>query len=293
MNNNSSREKREFREKIEVNLNQLGREQAIYFTWLCAVRALPFIGASGHFNYWKGDIQQYLYTIFRTLDAIIYYRSGDDDSKTVRTAAAIATAEIAAKATIHADVCERLAADAASRYENNYRDDYAFSDAITYPSYAKAAYSAACVSAACACAAEARIAYEVIACAWVAADPKDNTATRAARAADIFNIDLKTTILEDMRIIRYNGMATPWTKEVTFKSKLDLYGNIWDNFLKALADEGCSYWGHLYKNIFERSFKMNKNELEQRMTVPKEIQEQGASAVSHYLEIKKDKNASA
>ena len=195
MNNKSLREKIEFREKIEANLKQLGREQTVYFTWLCAVRALPFIGARGDFNYWKGYIQQDLYTIFRTLDAIIYYRSGDDDSKTARTVAAIAAAEIAAKTTIRADVCERLAADAASRYENNYRDDYAFSDAITYPSYAKAASSAACAYAAVAYAADARVAYEIIACACGAASSEDNAAVRAARAADIFNIDMKNTIL--------------------------------------------------------------------------------------------------
>ena len=63
-----------------------------------------------------------------------------------------------------------------------------------------------------------------------------------------------------------------------------MYGIIWDTFQQALEIEGCFYWGRLYKDIFEKSFKVDEEALNRRMNVPKEIQEQGAAVVAHYLE---------
>ena len=58
-----------FNQKIEQELKNLTKEQVIHFAWLCAVRALPFIGSKGSFDYWKkNDRQRHLYSIFYALD---------------------------------------------------------------------------------------------------------------------------------------------------------------------------------------------------------------------------------
>ncbi len=62
------------------------------------------------------------------------------------------------------------------------------------------------------------------------------------------------------------------------------YKKIWDNFQKALDAEGCSYWGRLYKEIYENGFMVDKKALKSRLNVPREIKGKGASAVAQYLE---------
>ena len=44
-----------FPEKIEKQLESLSKEQLRLFTWLCAVRALPFLSAMRKFTYWPED----------------------------------------------------------------------------------------------------------------------------------------------------------------------------------------------------------------------------------------------
>ena len=50
-----------------------------------------------------------------------------------------------------------------------------------------------------------------------------------------------------------------------------------------MEKEGCSYWGNLYIDIFEKNFELDEEALERRVNVPPEIQEQGAAAVANYL----------
>jgi hypothetical protein len=58
-----------FRKKVEEELKTLDREQIVYFAWLCAVRALPYLGVNGNFNFWhKFNRQKNLYAIFYALD---------------------------------------------------------------------------------------------------------------------------------------------------------------------------------------------------------------------------------
>ena len=40
-----------FRNKIKQELKKLNRKQVINFSWRCAVRALPFLGSTGSFNF--------------------------------------------------------------------------------------------------------------------------------------------------------------------------------------------------------------------------------------------------
>ncbi|HPG41852.1 MAG TPA: COR domain-containing protein [bacterium] len=104
-----------------------------------------------------------------------------------------------------------------------------------------------------------------------------NAAINSFYAANRNNKDLKIRILHDLNKIRDREEINPINTK-------HFYGVIWDNFQKALAAEGCSFWGRLYQSIFDNGFKINQKALIKRMNVPKEIQEQGASAVANYLE---------
>jgi len=62
-----------FRVQIKSELQKMSKEEIVYFSWISAVRALPFIGVRGNFDYWdKNDRKKYLYELFQTLDIIIY-----------------------------------------------------------------------------------------------------------------------------------------------------------------------------------------------------------------------------
>jgi len=110
-----------------------------------------------------------------------------------------------------------------------------------------------------------------------ATNDANNAATSAALAAAQKKINLQSMILQDLKTIQNKNEAN--------QPKLTaLYGEIWDNFQKALADEGCAYWGQLYKSIFDDGLKLDSEALARRLNVPKEIRGQGAAAVANYLE---------
>ena len=244
MNNNS------FREQIKAYLvnYEIDRKQTVFFAWLCAVRALPFLGGRGHFDYHEEkEIQRYLYAIIRALDASCYYYAwewkGNDDYLTY-----IYAAKTANRAYFYAADTARVAyiSVAARTVKDKIIADIA--------------------------AARAAAAYDAATAATIAAN---------------FNVDLKSTIIDDIQIIKNSKvMFLGKSKTLRFNNILDLKGKIWTNFKTALAGVGCSYWGDLYEGIYNNYFELSeldKEALERRMKVPNEIQEQGAAAVAAYL----------
>ena len=101
-------------------------------------------------------------------------------------------------------------------------------------------------------------------------------AIAAAYANDKINNELKAILLEDLKNIQNN--------EKGHSVHIELYGEVWDNFQNALEKEDCSYWGRLYKNIFNDELSFSKKNFNWRTSVPKEIEEQGAAKVANYLE---------
>ena len=93
---------KEFEKKVNQELRTLNSEQVVQFAWRCGVRALPFLGSAGSFNFWKEkDRQEYIYRIFYALD--------------IASAADAANADVALSATLSATRYARSAA-AAARY---------------------------------------------------------------------------------------------------------------------------------------------------------------------------------
>lgn len=59
----------EFRKKIESKLQELPREHRVYFAWVAAVRALPFLGIRGNFSFWTEERRQhFLFSLLNALD---------------------------------------------------------------------------------------------------------------------------------------------------------------------------------------------------------------------------------
>ncbi len=242
-----------FKRIIKKELKKLDREQAINFSWRCSMRALPFLGSYGSFDFWKKkDRQKHIYAIFYALD--------------VNAANATYAAAAAASAAFRASDAAFAAASAATYAAS--RATYAAASAATNATYAAAAGSAS---------------------AFRASDAACDAASAATYATTITatikgNIDLESIILDDLRSIKGKGNEEQHIS-------IELYGEIWDSFQNALEAEGCAYWGKLYKNIFDNQFELDQKALDRRMNIPKEIRMQGAAAVANFLEEIEEKGA--
>jgi len=268
-----------FREQIRKELSDLSLKDTCFFAWLCAVRALPLLGARGNLKYWgkiknKDKRQSNLLALFRALDygAAVHAIAG-----TTAAGAAIT----AASATAYAAYAAAAAAA------------YAAADAA-YAAAAAAAYTAADAADATTAAADAAYtAYTyadatttitttaVAAYAATAADAYATAADAATAAVDAAaakrTIDLKPILLNDLTIIK--------SKKRDFNHDTALYKEIWGNFQSALRDIGCSYWGDWYASIFAKGFVLDDDdysEIKMRLNVPGEIIEQGAGAVARF-----------
>lgn len=121
-----------FREKIAVCLEGMSGDDVCYFAWLCAVRALPFLGSKGSFEFWQDYKQQqiYLFALFRTLDSVSIREKLDNqymDASSVSRAnsstqfvayisAAIANASETNAAIVNGNINEGIYAAAATAY---------------------------------------------------------------------------------------------------------------------------------------------------------------------------------
>lgn len=57
-----------FKNQIYDKLSGLAHEDTVRFAWLCAVRALPFLGVEGNFNLWReGEQHKHLLSILRAI----------------------------------------------------------------------------------------------------------------------------------------------------------------------------------------------------------------------------------
>ena len=122
------------------NLNNLNETQIKFFAWLCGVRILPFLGASGNLCFWEKDDQmKHLYSVLYSLDIAYTTVSKDFDENKVRSRRANEIAANASRAaskvsytangiaiSYYADAIARVVAIANACVNN----DYAAEDAI-------------------------------------------------------------------------------------------------------------------------------------------------------------------
>ena len=131
----------DFKAQVKRKLKELTREQVVWYAWRCAVRALPFLGAEGNFEFWKPeDRQTHTMSVLRAIDL-----NADALGRAFATTAAAATAAesafSAAKSAATAGAGAAATAAAKSAYAAAATDDAAADNAV-YVYYAAAASAA-------------------------------------------------------------------------------------------------------------------------------------------------------
>jgi hypothetical protein len=103
-------EKKIYEAKVFTGLKELNQEALGRFSVLCAIRALPFAGEEGHFNYWKEENRQkHLYALLYSIDCGMSARIGIADE-----ASYSAAYEAALEATIDAVAVDSVTLSAAN-----------------------------------------------------------------------------------------------------------------------------------------------------------------------------------
>jgi GTPase SAR1 family protein len=288
---------------IKNRLKKLSSEQKAKFTWLCAIRALPFLGAKSNFSYWEEENKQImLLSVFRAIDISAYALYAADAADAAYAAyaakaAADAAADAAAKAAANA-VANAVAKVAYTNYDTAYvaakvAVKVAYAAKVTAKvadaayDVAKAAYDVA--EAACDAAEAAYLVYAAYAAkaayaSWadcISIDVRD-VPGNAAEAAYTANCDFNKSKFYKLLCSDINKIYE--NKNNDFDNGFVIYGGIWQKFLDELKAIGCGYWANLYMDLFNNQFKINKEKLELRINVPMEILEKGASAVGEWLE---------
>jgi len=233
----------------KIYKGKLSQEQTVFFAWLCGVRVLPFLCESeGFISLEKKYKIEILYGVFYALD-VISYRASDSNFNYNAQNIVDKFLNLSIGKNIHAV--------------------YALGEAVF------SAISADRVSA------EYTVGINYIDEEMFSVSNAPNikrindTASHLINTAEHFNIDLSDILRDDLNHINKIGY--------NFHNDISIYGMIWSNFQKSLNNLGLEYWGNLYANIFENKFELDKEDLKRRLNVPKEIQEQGAKAVTDYL----------
>ena len=128
----------QFLEIVKREWEGLNEQESVYFAYRCVVRALPFLGSTGSFDFWGNHVrQQYLLAVFRAIDA-----AAANDAKPGSGYAILVNAAARAAKDANADKATSVAyaANAAALIDSN--STYA----ITAASFAvSAAADAACM----------------------------------------------------------------------------------------------------------------------------------------------------
>lgn len=247
----------EFRKKVERKLGRLERDQVVDFAWRCGVRALPFLGCKGRLDYWNhmSPSDGSFYQLLMTLD-IVFSETADYDAVNIAMNAQPSVANdsfIAPYAAYAAAYTIADAADAAVSAGPNA----ALRAAVNLTDAADAADAA-----------------REVKMDKLLGEATRNTFDSIGNYQGPLWVLFTELVLSDIDQIKNGG---------PIESGIFIYGEIWDNFMKALESIDCTYWGHLYKDILESGFQIDNKALERRMSVPEEIQDQGAAAVARYL----------
>jgi len=262
-----------YKKEITRSLEKLSYDYVAFFGWLCAIRALPFLGASGTFDFWgdSGDSynkqQKFLLSVFRAIDSA---RAAVQTSSYRLTAAKVAFRAASSAASASAD------ASAATAYYAAYVASAASSAASSAAAAADATfYSTATTSS-------SGSGYsDSIASAAAAFSAASNAAYYSTVVTPLssYPINLEPILLNDLMLLsdKYRGFRD-------FNNDTQIYGGIWGNFQIALHSSGCDYWGKWYTNLFAKKFMIDDNDdINMRLQVPPEISDKGAAAVAEHI----------
>ncbi|MCL2631857.1 MAG: hypothetical protein FWD45_02040 [Coriobacteriia bacterium] len=300
-----------FKESIteQVESKNLTSEQACQFSWLCAVRALPFLAVARDFGYWsQATRQQHLLSVFYALDLAALYSDANSpvltrnryDNAFFATNAAVSALRIAAKAANAADAIG----------ESEVVVDPAAWAAYASTHAASVAANAANINAAAKAFKEgirdaepagASLARAIDTCADPATDTDAyigtdlNTATLAAQAANASNnaadsalIDFSQIILADLERMSNESALAP-----SDTANTAIYSDIWSRFVRALRAIDCGYWADWYTELFKNGLTLSASdfdEIETRRSATGRAIDEGAASVARYVENQKQQD---
>jgi hypothetical protein len=273
---------KKFIERIYPELSALKKKDAVRFAGICALRALPMLGAMGHVSYWKAEERQlYLYAVFYAIDCNLSacHPVFSSFRHTFPSAAGLITSAIQTadgvydRASSAYDVHTAFAAHPATRANPDAAD---IADCIVHSS----ALSSVAAGAGAAAALAAR-------CALFCAHSADNATVDAVaascsliKATEVAGVEagFPHILLTDIEHLK--------TGKPILYTGTKRYGAIWANFRKALEHEGCAWWYRLYERLFADGFEPDLASLKQRMSLSPEIRGEGARAVADAMEQK-------
>lgn len=234
------------RNYIVRGFKHINKRNTIELLWRTSIYTLPFFTVSNNFEYWKKeDIQSNLQNIFHALDLII-------------KAAYIEKKEDLA----HINSLRMM------NNSNDHKETLLALDSIEIISPNK------CVS----------YAIHAISSALKAAYSQNSDIEIHAKNTCIYCIKSSINSHQGISLLQpvLLGIKSA-TKNEKRTIRKSFYGNIWNDFHKTLSRYDCSYWYNFIENIFNSEFNINKDNINRRINVPKEIRSSGASSSGDYL----------
>jgi GTPase SAR1 family protein len=275
--------KKSFKDEISEGIKEFSLEQKVRLAVVSGIRALPFIGINGQFEFWKKERNQmYLFAVFHALDCGYYFckEIDRDRGSFYRYASRASVADYA------------YAAAYAAAEADAYANDDAISAAAAAVNAAAAAHAAAnsvysvYADANAAAAVNADADTNVAATAYAAAAHAAIKAANAARADA--TTKYRTNFRSKMKTIIKNDIKTIGAKQPIENTDTEFYGEVWTSFQTALRDCGCDYWADLYQDLFRNHFEFDIPELERRLDIWDRYKDYGAAAAGEHLQSTRD-----
>jgi len=301
-----------FQAIIREETKEFAPAQARHFAWLCAVRALPFLGIRMRFRYWKrNERQEHLFSIFWTLDVVRLMTLEDaklnpDEASDVARSA-VSAAAIAANATKNLTITNTASAianaanvvvDETNTIENVYAAAIKTANASIYaarsatPRFSLSSFLDFFLSLIFILS----ISFFVfVFSAYILEQFTNMTHTHALMLAFI-PVTIILVIILVVCWVRERQQTTNFSRiilndvEAIKTGKLDnisydtkMYGKTWRKFIRSLTKTKCNYWAEIYEHLFENQFTMDTDELWRRIEVPRRIQAKGAAHVGQYM----------
>lgn len=248
------------RVEIWKKTKDYSRRKTVLFSFLCAARALPFLGATDDLTAIFGEkANVYLHSILNAIDITAYCIWNTPDFSIIQ-----ATINEVSRVS---RVCANVDKTTETAYDVLRTIDYVVS-AISY-------------------AVNATVNMEN---ALAATDDVANAAYYATLAAHSATATPRKMRSKLEKIQKSDTIAIDANNLISLDNDISVYGKIWESFISLLRRHGCGYWAKIYDNLFKSRFEVDFNELERRLfKVPDEIVERGADAVGRYLENLGDK----
>ncbi len=260
-----------FKERIKEKLVALNRNQMQQFSWRCALRTLPLLGADGHFNYWKKEVrQQHLYAVFYAFDEAVnatrsYYSFSLKDSMGDNYQIEY---EEAMDAHEH-----QLQAEKSAKQVLQSMQDLAEG---TAPAVAEAIQA---IAAACNAAGAANVKTDYLEKAYTYTIDTVNYTLAAYEKRGFALSAIEKILLNDLESL----------EEEPEEIAIDELTTIWTNFTAALKKEECSYWTKLITGFFKEGYIKQTDYHSphyKRIKVDEKLKKQGATMVGAHLKQK-------